>query len=697
MLAGLLMLGLPVCADEAVEKLPAFPGAEGFGRYVTGGRGGAVYHVTNLNDSGEGSLRWALSQKGIKTIVFDVSGTIHLKSALSVSIGNVTIAGQTAPGDGICVADYPFTINASNVIIRFMRFRLGNKYVANHEGDGLGGMDQKNVMVDHCSVSWSVDECLSVYGCENLTVQWCIVSQSMLNAGHSKGNHGYGGNWGGSGASYHHNLLAHHSSRTPRLGPRPGTQTDERMDMRNNVIYNWAGNGCYGGEGMNVNIVNNYYKPGPATLLRNTTVQKRIASVGIRTTEYTNHNSNPNDWDVMWHVWGDYYVSGNVNSKHSDVTKDNWTYGMYNQISNSSVDNTYTAATKDTMRIDQPIDFMYVTNHTAADAYERVLQYAGASLSRDWVDTLMVYDTRKGVASHTGSGNSNQPGIINSQDDNRPADAGADWSAWPVLASKPAPLDTDRDGMPDDWEKDNDLDPNNADDRNDKNAEGYTMLEVYMNSLVAHIMEGGLEGGEPMGYTLVDENAGKGEAVLLAASTCIDSDWGFLNDYSITCSKGYATGKQDGIKYSRNHLFTINLPEDVEVKSVDIFGYSNSDTGDAYLAQLGNTTYGADEYVYPSRATGKTATHSIGFATPVTGTLPFKFSGEQMVATFTLWVADKATGISRPVVVPVQEYVDVYSVTGLLLRKGVYYQRALNGLPAGLYLVGGKKCQWFGN
>ena len=455
----------------------AFPGAEGFGRYTTGGRGGKVYHVTNLNDSGEGSLRWANNQQGPRTIVFDVSGTIQLKSELRIK-ENTTIAGQTAPGDGICIAGYQVTLGSNN-IVRYLRFRPGDENGG--EPDGLGAMDCENIIVDHCSVSWSVDECLSVYGSKNITVQWCIASQSLCNSTHSKKTHGYGGNWGGSGASYHHNLIAHHVSRTPRLGPRPGTQTDERMDMRNNVIYNWTGNGCYGGEGMNINIVNNYYKPGPST--PKGTPGMRIASVNIRTNNYTHHNTTPNQWDVMWHVWGKYYVNGNVNALYPEVAQDNWTYGMYNQIDANGNDGTYTAKTKDTIRLNTPIAYEYVTTHSAEKAYEQVLSYAGASLHRDTLDKIIISDTRNGKATFTANGNS--AGIID-----HPSDvSGNGWNKWPTLNQTEPKPDTDGDGIPDEWETAHGLNPNNATDGNTVNADGYTNLELYINNIVRNITE----------------------------------------------------------------------------------------------------------------------------------------------------------------------------------------------------------------
>ena len=550
MSAAAIALSAVPTSNAVADNLPAFPGAEGFGRYTTGGRGGAVYHVTKLDDDGsEGTFRWACNKSGTRTIVFDVSGTIYLKSTLQLKRGNVTIAGQTAPGDGICIADYPFEISSDNVIIRFMRFRLGNRHVDKHEGDGLGGMDRKNIIVDHCSISWSIDECLSVYGSKNITLQWNIVSQSLKNSGHSKGAHGYGGNWGGSGASYHHNLLAHHDSRVPRLGPRPGTQTDERMDLRNNVMYNWGGNGCYGGEGMNVNIAYNYYKPGPTTLKIKKARQYRLAAPGIRTVDYCLNKSSIasyyktatgvsvtdkdvsgssdgtnnyvtikgtkylidmatnkidvngkqmtvawNDWKPMLHVWGKFYVEGNYNPNFADMNKNNFKYGLSDQIDKSGNDKTYPG--DDAIRLTAPMTFEGVTTHTAQDAYDRVLAYAGASLHRDWVDEQMVNDTKNGVAAATGSGNTG--GIINSQDDNKPAGTGSDWSAWPNLVTDTSinVTDTDGDGIPDYWEDANGLDKNNKADGNQTDAEGYTNLERYMNSLVADIMTKENEGGK---------------------------------------------------------------------------------------------------------------------------------------------------------------------------------------------------------
>lgn len=557
------------------ENLPAFPGAEGYGRYVTGGRGGDVYHVTTLDDDvsnpPEGSFRWACNKSGARTIVFDVSGTIMLKGELKLRNGNVTIAGQTAPGDGVCIANFPFVISAPNTIIRFMRFRLGNEAIKldnkAHEGDGLGGMDGRNIMVDHCSVSWSIDECLSVYGSHDITVQWCIASHSLVNAGHSKGSHGYGGNWGGSGASYHHNFVTNHTSRTPRLGPRPGTQKDERMDLRNNVIYNFGGNGIYGGEGMNVNIVNNYFKPGKGT--GSGTKGMRIAKIDARTFDYCFDKSafindlykttgisgipannisvrvntdasidirvpvpktddaaartvycpvnmdamtcdfegtavkiTGNSWWPMVHKYGTFFVDGNVNTKYPTVTEDNWANGIYNQMGSTECDRVYPGennVVKDGLKRQAPLEYVYTTTHSAEEAYDRVLEYVGACLHRDEYDAMLVDECREGKTLFTSNG------FINSQDDVKYADGS---TGWPKLESKPALADTDGDGIPDEWESKNGLNPDNAADGKEVGESGYTHLEEYMNSLVAHIMEGGNAGGKLLtGTEVFDENS----------------------------------------------------------------------------------------------------------------------------------------------------------------------------------------------
>ena len=629
LLSGLCLAATAVFAQE---KTPAFPGAEGFGRYVSGGRGGNVYHVTSLADDGtEGTLRWALGKSGAKTIVFDVSGTIHLQSGLNISIGNVTIAGQTAPGDGICVADYPVAIKANNVIVRYMRFRLGNKNVLLNGADGwdaFGGMDQENIIVDHCSVSWSIDECLSVLGNKNTTVQWCLVAQSLVNSGHSKGAHGYGGNWGGSGASFHHNLIAHHGSRTPRLGPRPTTQLDERMDMRNNVIYNFGGNGCYGGEGMTVNIVNNYYKPGPGT----STDKKgyRIAGIGIRTQSYV--DTYP-AYAPALHLWGKYFVTGNYNTKYSSVNNDNWTYGIINQIDASGCDGTFTAETKDSIKLAEPMDFVATTTHSADDAYDRVLDYAGASLSRDSFDELMVSDARNGAASYTGKGLSK--GFVNSQDDNRPADAAEDWSAWPTLNSAAAPVDTDGDGRPDEWEKSNGLDPSDPSDGKTIGTDGYSNLENYLNSLVADITEKQNEGGELLGFVEEEGETPVASSYDLTPETA-NGDWTFSNGFSITngSGKGYSPGSScgiNGIKYSNNVEYAIQIPDGISITGIDIQGYCNENNVDGYLSKLGSKTFESTDYVFPSRTGGVSVTHNIALDQPAQGSIGFKFVKQQCV------------------------------------------------------------------
>lgn len=750
-------------AKETIDKLEAFPGAEGYGRYTTGGRGGKVYHVTTLEDNTQpGSFRYACNQSGARTIVFDVSGTIHLNSELALRNGNVTIAGQTAPGDGICVTDYPFSIKADNVIIRFMRFRLGNKNVTLNGADGwdgLGALDQKNIIVDHCSVSWSIDECLSFSGTHNTTVQWCIVSQSLVNSGHTKGGHGYGGNWGGEYGSYHHNLLAHHTSRAPRLGPRPTTQLNEVMDMRNNVMFNYSGESCYGGEGMNVNIVNNFYKPGPGNKYSGKAKETRIASVGIRTVDYcldkktiasaynkamgtsiTDKNiegafsrgkkyaviagknyeiSDDNKitvdgntiaitWNAYYpalHLAGTYYVDGNNNHNVSTLNTTNWENGVYNQL--SRWENCADAASwenmKQDIRRDLPISYVYTTTHSAADAYDKVLAYAGASLKRDALDESVVNDAKNNVA-NTGTGSGLDRGFINTPNDVKyPAGVEVD-GVLPVLKSAEAPKDTDGDGIPDEWEKANGLDMNNAADGAKVSASGYTNLELYMNSLVQEIMDLGNANGKMLnGELTFADNAVElpvyvpsgGEDPIVPVDDYTlsvvtyesgDTDMVFNGGFVIsnTKGKGYGKGVEDCIKYSAGVQYTVVIPEGLAVKGMTIYGYDNYDGADASFSEINGESVG---YIFPQKDAGskdaKFVTHEHSFATPVSGSFTFTPSGKQVGLKFTLHVVKASQSAIEDVIAPEKPgNGKIYNIMGVEVKEPL--------LP-GIYIRDGKK------
>ncbi len=418
---------------------PAFPGVEGFGKYTVGGRGGKVIEVTNLHDAGPGSFRAAVSAKGPRTVVFRVSGTIALESELKIREPYLTIAGQTAPGDGICIKNYQVNFDTSQVIMRYLRFRPGDE--KGKEQDAFGGAGS-HIVVDHCSASWGVDETFSINKAANLTVQWCLVSESLYHSLHKKGNHGYGGLWGGPGGSWHHNILAHHSSRNPRAS---GNVDSGLMDYRNNVIYNWGFNSAYGGELWPRNWINNYYKSGPAT---DDKVRGRIF--------------------LQKDPRGKMFAVGNFVAGFRAISADNWNGGI-----NFAPDG---EATEKTLRVDRPFVVAPVTTQSAEVAYGLVLAQAGASLVRDAVDRRVVEEIRTGTATFGASYKGGGKGIIDSQ---------KDVGGWPELRSLPAPVDTDHDGVPDVWEQAHGLNPQDpADGPRSTTPGGYSNLERYLNSLV---------------------------------------------------------------------------------------------------------------------------------------------------------------------------------------------------------------------
>ncbi|MEB2786349.1 pectate lyase family protein [Algoriphagus persicinus] len=446
------------------EGLPyAFPGAEGFGQLTSGGRGGKVYYVDKLTDDGSlGTLRYAVNQAGKRTILFNTGGTIQLKSKLQINFGDITIAGQSAPGDGITIRDFPVVINADNVIIRYLRFRMGDE--GKQQADALEARFHQDIIIDHCSMSWSTDETATFYANENTTLQWNIISESLKNSVHEKGSHGYGGIWGGKHASFHHNLLAHHDSRNPRLGEEAGKAfaLTDLVDVRNNVIYNWGANSAYGGEAMNVNIVNNYYKPGPAT----PTGSKRNRIVSI--------DKNKNEGTEVYDIWGKFYVDGNVIEGSTQTSQDNWAYGVLNQFHSSYGNVPQEAIDGIRLATPHPID-NNVTTHAAVEALALVLTNAGSSLVRDEVDLRILENVKNNSYSFEGSLGSTK-GIIDSQ---------ADVGGWPELSAGMPVVDTDKDGIPDDWESKNKLDPNLASDGSKiKEGTPYTYLEIYLNGLI---------------------------------------------------------------------------------------------------------------------------------------------------------------------------------------------------------------------
>ena len=522
----------PVQTRTGAQALaPAFPGAEGHGRYVTGGRGGEVIHVTNLNDKGEGSFRAAVSGNKKKIIVFDIAGVIPLASDLTIG-SNTTVLGQTAPSPGITLRY--FTVQPkSNCIIRFIRIRRGQEKNINDGADATWQRHETGIILDHCSLSWSIDEVASYYDNNNFTMQWCTVAESLTNPGHSKGAHGYGGIWGGKFASFHHNFIAHLMNRGPRFnGARYGWKgyTDnfdydtykwenpvqaENVDFRNCVIYNAQGT-CYGGPGGGqINIVNNYYKAGPSENLDKTTQNGISVSVSngkergnqdritlVTVAEESNSDKNhPEYFDMT----SRYYIKGNTtettkgkvteNQDWKGVKYDSGTHNYNNEEYSADPNNFYGDQVEHKtidgiscvrIKMETPAPTGIITTHTAKDAFNQVLTYVGASLYRDEVDARYMEEAKTGTATYKGS-TTKSPGIIDLVSDVK----GYTEDSFETT-TRPADFDSDNDGIPDEWEKANGLNPDDPTDALTYSLDSkgfYTNIEVYANSLVEHIMK----------------------------------------------------------------------------------------------------------------------------------------------------------------------------------------------------------------
>lgn len=496
-----LLMATALAAGLQVEaQAPAFPGAEGYGRYTTGGRGGAVKHVANLNDSGAGSFRDAVSGNDKKTIVFDVSGEIALESDVQIG-ANTTIAGQTAPGEGITLRYYTVQPKGDNIIIRYIRVRRGQERDVNDGADAMWTRNYKNIILDHCSLSWSIDEVASFYDNRDFTMQWCTIAESLNNPGHSKGAHGYGGIWGGKGASFHHNMILHVTNRAPRFngaryswqgydGTKYSNTVDaERVDFRNCVMYNWGTGGCYGGPGGGyINMVNNYYKAGPGTTNKTRVTQVTVASSGNADSKHPE----------LYGLSSRYYVGGNYVSAASEPENYDWKGVVYDgglltvdgdrYIPDPNKyfgeDGTNIVSNEKNyirLRLDQPFEAGEVTTHDAQTAFDKVVAYAGASLHKDICDARYEQEAITGTATYKGTV-TNRAGQL---------DFVSDQGEYAIASEKrPADFDSDKDGIPDEWEIANGLDPKKASDGRSYTLDPkkyYTNLEVYMNSLVQDI------------------------------------------------------------------------------------------------------------------------------------------------------------------------------------------------------------------